>query len=121
MSDLNNLSIGKPPTVKIQINVYGKLRKRLKLTREVGTRGVIELEVPQGELLEDVLKRIGVSKDDLYTIFLNSQLLTTKNAMADHLGYQQYCENCHNWELCVTMNDGDVVALFGLDMATLVI
>ena len=121
MSDLNNLQIGKTPTVKITINVYGKLRKRLNLTREVGTKGVIELEVPAGELLEQVLERIGVSKDEIYTIFLNNQLLTTKNSMADHLGYQQFCEDCHNWELCVTMNDGDVVALFGLDMATLVI
>ncbi len=121
MSDLGNLQIGKTPTVKIRINIYGKLRKRLKLTREEGSRGVIEMEVPAGELLENVLEKIGVSKDDLYTIFLNNQLLTTKNSMADHLGYQQYCEDCHNWELCVTMNDGDVVALFGLDMATLVI
>ncbi len=121
MNDVNNLQIGKTPMARIQINIYGKLRKRLPLTREIGTRGVIEMEVPVGETLENVLQRIGVSKDDLYTIFLNNQLLTTKNAMADHLGYQQYCENCHNWELCVTMNDGDVVALFGLDMATLVI
>jgi hypothetical protein len=116
-----NLQIGKAPTAKIQINVYGKLRKRLPLTYEVGTRGVIEMEVPTGELLENVLEQLGVYKEDLYTIFLNNKLLTTKNAMADHLGYQQYCENCHNWELCVTLKDCDKLALFGLDMATLVI
>ncbi len=108
-------------TVRIQINVYGKLRKRLQLTREVGTKGIIELEVPAGEPLEAVLERIGVRKEDIYTIFLNNKLLTTKNSMAEHLGYQQYCEDCHNWDLCVTMKEGDVVALFGLDMATLVI
>ncbi len=110
-----------PQMARIQINVYGKLRKRLPLTREVGTKGVIELEVPAGATLDAVLERIGVRKEDIYTIFLNNKLLTTKNSMAEHLGYQQYCEDCHNWDLCVTMKEGDIIALFGLDMATLVI
>ena len=73
------------------------------------------------ERLDDLLERIGVSRDELYTIFLNGKLLTTQSKMADYLGYQQYCEDCHNWDLCVTIKDGDRVALFGLDMATLVI
>jgi len=109
------------PKAKVQINVYGKLRKQVRLTREVGTKGIIDLEVPPGTSLEQVLAQIGLQKEHIYTIFLNNQLLTTKNSMADHLGYQQYCEDCHNWDLCVTLKDGDVVALFGLDMASLVV
>ncbi len=106
---------------KVQINVYGRLRKQAPLSYEVGTKGVIELEIEPHETLEAVLERIGLRKELIYTIFLNNKLLTTKNSMADHLGYQQYCEDCHNWDLCVTLNDGDVLALFGLDMASLVV
>ncbi len=106
---------------KVTINLYGKLRKVHKIDREVGTKGIIEAEITEGETLDDLLARIGISRDELYTIFVNSKLLTTKNKMADHLAYQQYCEDCHNWELCVILKDGDNIALFGLDMATLVI
>ncbi len=106
---------------KITLNLYGKLRKVHKLDREIGTKGIIEVEITPDETLESVLDRVGISIDELYTIFLNGQLLTTHNKMAEHLGYQQYCEECHNWNLCVKLQDGDTVALFGLDMATLVI
>jgi hypothetical protein len=86
-----------------------------------GTQGIIEVEARPMERLEDLLQRIGISMQELYTIFLNGKLLTTHNKMADYLGYQQFCEDCHNWDLCVTIKDGDRLALFGLDMATLVI
>ncbi|NPA91930.1 MAG: hypothetical protein GXO55_10900 [Chloroflexi bacterium] len=105
----------------IQINVYGKLRKKYPLTREVGTRGIIEVPIEEGETLESVFNRVGIRPEELYTIFLNSKLLTTKNSMAEHLGYQQYCEDCHNWDLCVKLKEGDKVAIFGFDMANLVI
>ncbi len=105
----------------VQINVYGKLRTKFNLTKEIGTRGIIEVDIQEGETLESVFNRVGIRAEELYTIFLNNQLLTTKNSMAQHLGYQQYCEDCHNWDLCVQLKDGDTIAIFGFDMATLVI
>ncbi len=106
---------------KVTLNLYGKLRKMHPPQREVGTKGIIEVSIEPDETLESVLNRVGIGIDELYTIFLNGKLLTTHNKMAEHLGYQQYCEECHNWNLCVKLQDGDRVALFGLDMATLVI
>lgn len=106
---------------QVQINVYGKLRTKFPLTKEIGTRGIIEVDIEEGETLESVFNRVGIRPEELYTIFLNHELLTTKNSMATHLGYQQYCEDCHNWDLCVKLKDGDTVAIFGFDMANLVI
>lgn len=105
----------------VTITLYGRLRKKYKVDREVGTQGIIEVPAHPMETLDDLLARVGIPRDELYTIFVNSKLLTTHNKMADYLGYQQVCEDCHNWELCVTIKDGDRVALFGLDMASLVI
>ncbi len=106
---------------KVTFNLYGKLRKVHKPQKVIGTKGILEVEIEEGQTLESVLEKVGIGIDELYTIFLNGQLLTTHNKMAEHLGYQQYCEECHNWNLCVKLKDGDQVALFGLDMATLVI
>ncbi len=105
----------------VTIYLYGRLRKTHRVDRMNGTQGIIEVEARPMERLEDLLQRIGISMQELYTIFLNGKLLTTHNKMADYLGYQQFCEDCHNWDLCVTIKDGDRLALFGLDMATLVI
>ena len=106
---------------QVALNLYGKLRKRHPVDEVVGTKGILKVDIDPDETLESVLNRVGIGIDELYTIFLNGQLLTTHNKMAEHLGYQQYCEECHNWNLCVKLQDGDRVALFGLDMATLVI
>ena len=105
----------------VTILLYGRLRKVHRVDKMIGTQGVIEVEARPMESLDDLLQRIGISMNELYTIFLNGKLLTTHNKMADYLGYQQFCEDCHNWDLCVTIKDGDRLALFGLDMATLVI
>ncbi len=105
----------------VTIVLYGRLRKIYPVDREVGTQGIIEIPPRPMETLDDLLERVGIPRDGLYTIFLNSKLLTTHNKMADYLGYQQFCEDCHNWDLCVTIKDGDRLALFGPDMATLVI
>ncbi len=105
----------------VTIVLYGRLRKIYKTDREIGTQGIIEVPARPMETLDDLLQRIGIPRDTLYTVFLNSKLLTTHNRMADYLGYQQFCEDCHNWDLCVTIKDGDRLALFGADMATLVI
>jgi predicted methyltransferase len=105
----------------VTIHVYGRLRKAHRVDREVGTRGVIDIEVMSEESLASLLLRLGISPEELYTVLLNARLLTTKSKMASHLGYQQVSEDCHNWDLSTIIRDGDHLALFGRDMATLVV
>jgi len=105
----------------IEIHLYGRLRKYAPQGEEYGSKSIIRLEGQESESLEMLLKRIGVEADDLYTIFVNSKLLTTHNSMARWLEYQQVCENCNAWNLDVVINDGDRIGLFGIDMAALVI
>ena len=105
----------------ITIHLYGRLRKEHRVDSEVGTRGVIEVEARPGESLAGLLQRLGISPQELYTILLNAKLLTTKSKMASHLGYRQVGEDCHSWDLNIIIRDGDQLALFGRDMATLVV
>lgn len=105
----------------VTIHVYGRLRKAHRIDREVGTQGVIEMEALPEESLDGLLQRLGISPQELYTVLLNAKLLTTKSKMARHLGYRQVSEDCHNWDLSTIIRDGDRLALFGEDMATLVV
>lgn len=104
----------------ISIHLYGKLR-RYSTKKNPGEDSVIQLDIAQGEILEGVLKKCGIEIEELYTIFVNAKLLATRTKMASHLGYQQASGSCNNWDLSITIKDGDRIGLFGRDMATLVV
>lgn len=105
----------------IEIRLYGRLRKLVPHSETSGSSSIMKIEYKENETLETLLERIGIPPEELFTIFVNSKLLTTHNSMARWLEYQQVCENCHNWNLSVNINDGDRIGLFGKDMPALVI
>ncbi len=105
----------------IEIRIFGRLRKRFPRSEKQGSSTIIRVEPRGEETLEMLLGRLGIREDELFTIFVNSKLLTTHNRMAEWLEYQQVCENCHRWNLSMVVQDGDRIGLFGRDMPALVI
>jgi len=104
----------------IKIYLYGKLR-RFAPDQSPSGNSIIELPAIENETLPMLLDRAGISIGELYTIFINSKLLTSRTKIAPFLGYQQICnENCQGWDLTVAINDGDRLGLFGKDMPALV-
>lgn len=104
----------------VSIHLYGKLRRYAE-DSSASSDSIIRAEVREKESLYDFLTRLGMDVDELYTIFINSRLLTSRTRIAPFLGYQQVCdENCQNWSLSVIVNDGDRIGLFGADMPALV-
>lgn len=104
----------------VTVLVYGRLAERLG--GSTGRRQQ-EIHVDQnpGETLTALLTRLGIEREQLYTVFLNGSLLTTRNGMAPWLRYPQAQEDVWDWERDVTLQDGDRVGLFGEDMALLVV
>lgn len=104
----------------IEIRLYGKLRRFAPDSSPSGN-SIIELPVIEDETLQMLLDRVGINANELYTIFINSKLLTSRTKFATYLGYQQVCEvNCQEWDITVIINDGDRIGLFGPDMPALV-
>jgi len=104
----------------VSIHLYGRLRRHAANNSPSGN-SVIEVEAIENETLQMLLDRIGINIGELYTIFINSQLLTSRTKIAPFLGYQQVCdENCQTWDLTVVINDGDRIGFFGPDMPALV-
>ncbi len=104
----------------IEIRIYGKLRRFINEPEALHGNLMRVTPQPQ-ETLAQLLARIGIPLDDIYTIFLNSRLLVTRSKMAYWIGYQQVHKNPLDWELDVVVKAGDRVGLFGRDMAALVI
>ncbi len=104
----------------IEIHVYGKLR-RFASNKKPDDNSVIWIEAVKDETIGDLLSRVGIDEEEIYTIFLNSSLLVTRTKMGPYLGYQQADKQVHVWDLSTPMKDGDRVGLFGRDMATLVV
>jgi hypothetical protein len=104
----------------ISIYLYGELRKYAP-HRSPNGDSRLQLISIEDDTLEKVLRRARLDIDEIYTIFLNAKLLATHNSMAPWLAYQQVNQNCHNWDLSVSIKDGDRIALFGRDMPALVV
>ncbi|MEA3351223.1 MAG: hypothetical protein U9Q82_11420 [Chloroflexota bacterium] len=105
----------------ISIHLYGKLRHYASDNSPSG-QSVIEIEEIGNETLQTLLDRVGIDADELYTIFINHKLLTSRTKVAPFLGYQQVCdENCQSWDLHIEIKAGDRLGLFGPDMPALVI
>ena len=104
----------------ISIHLYGKLRSYAPENSPSGN-SILKVEAVENETLQMLLDRIGMGVDELYTIFINAKLLTSRTKYATYLGYHQVCEeNCQGWDLTVIINDGDRIGFFGPDMPALV-
>jgi hypothetical protein len=104
----------------VDIRLFGKLRHFVK-EPEAGHDNLMRIVPQPKESLEQLLARIGIPLDDIYTIFLNSRLLATRSQMAYRMGYQQVHENPLDWNLEVAVKAGDRIGVFGRDMAALVV
>ena len=106
----------------IEVHLYGSLRCYAPDPRP-DQESVARLEPQQGETLGTLLARLGIPPAEVYHVFLNGALLSTRNSMAPWLGYQQARGGVPNRDLGldVPVRSGDRVGLFASDMALLVV
>ena len=104
----------------VDIRVVGKLRRFVK-EPVAGHASLMQVEPRPDETLQQLLERLEIPVDEIYTIFLNSKLLATRTLIAYRMGYQQAGENPLDWKLEVALEEGDRVGLFGKDMSALVV
>jgi len=102
----------------IEIHLYGSLRRYAPDPRP-DRESVVRLEPHPGETMGTTLKRLGIPPTEIYHIFLNGALLSTRNSMAPWLGYQQ--AGARDQGLDTPLQPGDRVGLFARDMALLVV
>jgi hypothetical protein len=117
--------LGQQPEVEREIKMvdsrlFGKLHRFVK-EPEAGHDNLMRVAPQPEETLEQLLARIGIPLDEIYTIFLNSKLLASRSLMAYRMGYQQVNEDPLDWNLEVAVKAGDRIGLFGRDMAALVV
>lgn len=111
----------------IVVHIYGKLAEDLPdaagtVTQSVGRRQkVLSVDMGGSGSFGALLARLDIAPTDLYTVFLNGSLLTTRNGMAPWLRYPQAQDNVWNWDHEVELRSGDRIGLFGEDMALLVV
>lgn len=107
----------KPEEVSmVEVHLYGKLRRHAPNARASG-ESVVRLEPQPEETVRTALNRTGVSPDEVYHVFLNGAVLSTRNSMAPWLRYPE--AEGQGWDTRV--HDGDRLGLFGRDMALLVV
>lgn len=106
----------------VEIRFYGQLRRFAEDSRP---NVVSSRRLPEGEAgtVGQVLEHLGIPAEDLGHVFLNGRLLQTRATMSLWLGYPDASERVPTgrtaWE--TPLRSGDRVALFGQDMALLVI
>ena len=105
----------------LSIHLYGKLR-RYAPDKSPSGNSILQVHPIENESLQMLLERVGIAPDELYTIFLNSKLLKSRTKFALFLGYEQVRgENSQDWDLTITIKDGDRLGLFGPDMPGVVV
>ena len=104
----------------VEIHFYGKLR-RFADSKNTAAGYVTSISPQADETIESLLAQVGVSAEDIYSIFLNGKLLAARSGMARWIGFQQIRANPFDWDLNVPVSSGDRIGLFGRDMAALVI
>ena len=102
----------------VEIHLYGKLRRYAKDYRPRQDT-VILLEPGSVDTLGSLLEQLRVPQDEINHIFVNAKLLATRNPLAPFYGYPQSGPDVSNWDLDVSLGDGDRIGLFGKDMAIL--
>lgn len=104
----------------IEIHLYGKLRCYAK-DNSSRQESVIRIESQSDETIESLLTRVGISIDEVASIFYNGRLLATHSKSALMVGFHQVRSNPFEWDLSVPVKVGDRIGLFGRDMALLVV
>jgi hypothetical protein len=104
----------------VEVRLYGKLRRYGEDRRPNGiSRRLLKAPTTVGSLLQ----QMGVPREDIAHIFLNGRLLYSISPMALWLRYPEpegrVPPKGDVWEAVV--QEGDRVALFGRDMALLVV
>jgi hypothetical protein len=100
----------------VEVHLYGKLRRHAPDRRASG-ESVMQLEPQPEATVRMALERAGIPPDDIYHVFLNGAMLSTRNSMAPWLKYPE--AQGDGWDTRV--RDGDRLGLFGQDMALLVV
>ena len=101
----------------VEIHLYGSLRRYASDSRP-NRDSVAYLEPQPGETVGTALERLGVSAEEVYHVFLNGSLLSTRNSMAHWLEYQK---DQTGTGLDTLVRAGDRLGLFARDMALLVV
>ncbi len=104
----------------VEIHLFGKLREYAPKPDEE-TDCVIRISPQSDETIASLLTRLGISIEDVYSIFVNHKLLAARTGMARWIGHQKVRSDPFNWDLEIPVNSGDRIGLFGRDMAALVI
>ena len=104
----------------VDIRLYGKLRRFVKES-EADHDNLMRIALQPEETLKQLLARIGIPVDEIYSLFLNSRLLASRSLMAYRMGFQQVNEDPLDWNLEIVVGTGDRIGLFGRDMAALVV
>jgi hypothetical protein len=102
----------------VEIHVYGKLRRYVKDPQR-SHNSVITLEPRPEETIASLLGHVGIPVDEINHIFFNANLLATHTSMAPYLGYRQSRSDLFDWDLNISVGDGDRIGLFGKDMSIL--
>lgn len=109
----------------VEIHLYGSLRRHAPDPRP-DRESVVRLEIQQGETVGTTLERLSIAPTEVYHVFLNGALLSTRNSMAPWLGYQQVARGSVGRpataeELDTPLQPGDRLGLFASDMGMLVV
>jgi hypothetical protein len=102
----------------MEIHLYGSLRRYAPDPRP-DRESVVRLEPRPGETVGTALERLGIQSADVYHVFLNGALLSTRNSMAPWLRYQGTSARARG--LGTPVRSGDRLGLFARDMALLVV
>ena len=85
----------------------------------------MRLEPQPGDTVGATLERLGIPPAEVYHVFLNGALLSTRNSMAPWLVYQQAGASApgrpSSHGLDTPVRPGDRLGLFARDMALLVV
>jgi len=106
----------------VEIHLYGSLRRYAPDPRP-DRESVVHLEPQPEETVGTLLERLGISSAEIYHVFLNGALLSTRNSMAPWLNYQQVRGGAPNRDLGLDapVQDSNRVGLFASDMGLLVV
>jgi hypothetical protein len=100
----------------VEVHLYGSLRRYAPDPRP-DRESVVRLEPQPRETVETTLERLGISPAEVYHLFLNGALLSTRNSMAPWLDYQRP----RSQGLDTPVRPGDRLGLFACDMGLLVV
>ena len=101
----------------LEIHLYGSLRRYAPDTRP-DRESIVRLEPQPEETVRTALERLSISPDEVYHVFLNGALLSTRNSMSPWLKYQA---SHVSKGLDTPVQGGDRLGLFARDMALLVV